>query len=389
MKPKIAGFIDDMQCWRHDLHQHPELSFAEEWTSRFVAERLRSFGVKVHTGLGRTGVVGEIKGGEEGKRAIGLRADMDALPIREMNDLDYRSATDGAMHACGHDGHVAMLLGAARYLAETRDFTGTAYVIFQPSEENAGGGRAMIEDGLFERFPVAAVYGLHNWPGIAAGEFAIRSGPMMASMDTFEIAVRGRGAHAAMPHLGCDSIAIACSIVGGLQMITSRTVSPTDSLVVSVTQIHAGDAWNVLPEETVIRGTTRAFKRSVRDHAGRSIRQIAAGIAQAHGASVEVRYVEQYPVTVNSAAETEFAAGVAAGLVGEDKVSRNLDPSMGAEDFAFMLERVPGAYIWLGNGPADDGRVLHSPHYDFNDDILPIGASYWAGLVENALPRRM
>jgi amidohydrolase len=388
LKPSIVGFQDEMRSWRRHLHRHPELPFAEEKTSAFVAEKLGSFGVQVHCGLAKTGVVGEIAGHDPDGPVIGLRADMDALPLQEMNAFEHRSACDGVMHACGHDGHITMLLGAARYLAATRDFKGTACLVFQPAEEGAGGGRVMIEEGLFERFPIETVYGLHNWPGIAAGEFAIRPGPMMASMDTFEITVRGRGAHAAMPHLGCDSIVIACAVVGGLQMIASRTVSPTDSVVVSATQIHAGDAWNVLPESTVIRGTVRAFKESVRQLARRSIEEIAVGIARAHGALAEMTYTPHYPVTVNAPAETEMAAGVAAGLVGDGRVHRDLDPSMGAEDFAFMLERKPGAYIWLGAGPAEGGKVLHSPHYDFNDEILPVGASYWASLVEKTLSRR-
>jgi amidohydrolase len=388
MKPQLLARLGEMQTWRRDLHRRPELAFREERTSRYVEEKLRSFGVEVHGGIAKTGLVGVIRAGEADDRAIGLRADLDALPLQEFNEFDHRSESDGVMHACGHDGHMAMLLGAAGYLAETRDFSGTACLIFQPAEEGAGGGRAMIEEGLFARFPVAAVYGLHNWPGIPAGEFAIRPGPMMASMDTFEIAVSGHGCHAAMPHLGCDPIVVAASIVNGLQTIASRAVSATDSIVVSVTQIHAGEAWNVIPEEAVIRGTVRTLEREVRNRAEHSIRRIADGIAAAHGASARTAYVEHYPVTVNTPAETEFAATVAAAVAGQGKVRRDLEPAMGAEDFAFMLEQKPGAYIWLGNGPAEQGRVLHSPHYDFNDETLPVGASYWAELVERALPKR-
>jgi amidohydrolase len=388
MKPQLLARLGEMQGWRRDLHRRPELAFKEERTSRYVEEKLRSFGIEVHRGLAKTGLLGVIRAGAGENRAIGLRADMDALPLQELNRFDHRSENDGVMHACGHDGHTAMLLGAAKYLAETRNFSGTVCVIFQPAEEGGGGGRAMVEDGLFNRFPVEAIYGLHNWPGLPAGEFAIRAGPMMASMDTFEIAVRGQGCHAAMPHLGCDPIVVAAFIINALQTIASRTVSPTDSIVVSVTQIHAGDAWNVIPEEAVIRGTVRTFKRELRKHAEQSIRRIAEGIAATHRASATTVYIEHYPVTVNTPEETEFAATAAAAVSRQETVHRNLDPSMGAEDFAFMLEQKPGAYIWLGNGPAENGRVLHSPNYDFNDEILPIGASYWVELVERALPKR-
>ncbi len=380
---RIAALHPEMTAWRRDLHAHPETAFEEHRTSAFVADKLKSFGIEVVSGLAGTGVVGVLKGKRDGSRAIGLRADMDALHIHEETNKPYASKVEGKMHACGHDGHTTMLLGAARALAETRDFAGTAYFIFQPAEENEGGGRVMVEEGLFDKFPVEAVYGLHNWPGLRKGQVCVRSGPVMAAYDVFELAVTGHGAHGAMPHQGIDPVVVAAQIVTALQTIASRNVDPVESVVVSVTQVHGGDAWNVIPEHVTLRGTVRSFKPEVQDMAEANIGRIAKGVAAALGAQVEMRYERRYPATVNSEAETLHAARIASAVVGRDNVVQRLSPSMGSEDFAFMLQKRPGSYIWLGAG--EDHPNLHSPHYDFNDDILPIGARYWARLVEETL----
>ncbi len=385
---RLIDTLAEMTAWRHDLHAHPETAFEEHRTAGLIADKLAGFGIAVQRGLARTGVVGTLAGRHGDGPAIGLRADMDALAMDEKNRFAHRSTEPGKMHACGHDGHSAMLLGAARYLAETRDFAGTVQFIFQPAEENEGGGRAMIEDGLFDRFPMDAVFGLHNMPGLAAGSFAMRAGPMMAAFDVFEIALSGRGAHAAMPHLGTDAIVAAAHLVTALQTLVSRAVDPLESAVVSVTQIHGGSAWNVLPEDVVLRGTTRHFRATVQQSLEDGIRRIAAGVAAAHGVGAELRYERRYPATVNTAPEAAFAAEVAAGLVGEDALDRAPPPLMGAEDFAFMLRERPGCYAWIGNGPGTGGCHLHNPHYDFNDAILPLGASYWVRLVETRLARR-
>ena len=383
---RIADFQEDLAAWRHEIHAHPETAFEETRTAEFVARRLHDFGIAVHRGLAGTGVVGTLTGSRPGTRAIALRADMDALHIQERNGVDYASQNPGKMHACGHDGHTTMLLGAARYLAETRNFAGTVHFVFQPAEENEGGGRVMVEQGLFEKFPVESVFGMHNWPGMPVGKFALRSGPMMASFDIFEITVKGKGAHAALPHLGVDPVIAAAQIVMGLQTITSRNTHPLEAAVVSVTQIHGGDTWNVIPDEVVLRGTTRSFKPELQDAIEAGIRRIAEGVASAMGASVAVRYERRYPPTVNSVAEAAVAASIASEVVGEANVDRELSPTMGSEDFAFMLQARPGAYVFIGNGPSN-GAGLHNPRYDFNDAILPIGASYWARLVERVLAK--
>ena len=382
---RIAEFQDDMTAWRRHIHRHPETAFEEHQTSDYVALRLHEFGIDVHRGLAGTGVVGTLKGAKGDGPAIGLRADMDALDIEEKNDVDYRSENPGKMHACGHDGHSTMLLGAAKYLAETRNFAGTVHFIFQPAEENEGGGRVMIEEGLFDKFPVESVYGMHNMPGIPAGEFAIRPGPIMASFDIFEITLTGTGTHAALPQLGRDAIVAGAQLVTALQTIASRTVSPFDAAVVSVTQMHAGDTWNVIPEEVVLRGTTRAFREETQTNMEAEICRLTDGIAAAFGIDAKVHYERRYPPTINDAAETDITVKVASELVGADMVSLDKDPMMGAEDFAFMLNEKPGAYMWIGNGPQEGGCMLHNPHYDFNDEVLPLGASYWAKLVETRL----
>ena len=383
---RIAAIHDEMTAWRRDIHAHPELGFEEERTAAVVAEKLESFGIPVHRGLAKTGVVGVLEGAP-GERAIALRADMDALPILEAGDAPYRSTNDGTMHACGHDGHTTMLLGAARYLAETRNFAGTVYFVFQPAEEGLGGGEAMVTEGLFERFPAEAVYGMHNWPGLAAGEIAVRTGPMMAACDEFEITVEGTGAHGAMPHLGIDPIVAAAQIVTGLQSIVARTMDPLEAGVVSVTKIHGGDAFNVIPQAVELAGTVRTFKPAVRETIAAGIERIATSTAAALGARANVSVEGRFPATVNTAEETARAEAAAQAVVGAERVHNDLAPCMGSEDFAYMLQARPGSYVWIGNGAGAGGCFLHNPGYDFNDEVLPVGASYWATLVERELAR--
>jgi len=381
----IERFADELVAWRRDIHCHPETAFEETRTSDLVAQRLESFGLTVNRGLAGTGVVGTLKAGTRA-RAIGLRADMDALRIFEQNAFEYRSSHEGKMHACGHDGHTTMLLGAARYLAETKRFDGTVHFIFQPAEEGEGGADRMIEEGLFDRFPVESVFGMHNWPGIPAGQFGLRAGPMMASMDTFEIEVIGRGAHAAMPHMGTDPVLAASHLVVALQSIASRNVRPVDAAVVTVTQFHAGEAWNVIPPRAILRGTTRSFLPETQELVERRLREITAGVAQTFGATATVHYERRSPPTVNAEKEALICRDVLRDLVGEPNVHYGIEPTMGAEDFSYMLQKKPGCYVFIGNGPAEGGCVLHNPRYDFNDEILTLGASYWARLVETMLP---
>lgn len=380
---------------RRDLHAHPELAYEETRTAAVVARTLRASGIEVHEGIGRTGVVGVLRAGH-GKAAIGLRADMDALPMTEQNTFAHRSTHTGRMHGCGHDGHTAMLLAAAEYLAATRCFDGTVNFIFQPAEEGRGGAAAMIADGLFERFPMQSVFGLHNWPGLPVGEMAVHDGPAMASSDEIEIVIEGRGAHAAMPHLGADPVLAGAAIVQALQSIVSRNVSPVDCGVVSITQFHAGEAYNVIPQSATLRGTARAFSPEVRDQLEAGIRRVAEGVAAAHGVTVAVSYRRGYPPTVNTSAEAAFCASVGRELLGDACVRTDYPPSMGAEDFAYMLECKPGCYIWLGNGGGPDagsrpgheeggGCMLHNPRYDFNDAVIPLGVAYWTRLVERFL----
>ena len=381
---RIAEFHDDLTNWRRDIHAHPELGFQEQRTSELVAQKLAEFGYEVHRGVGRTGIVGRLRVGTS-PRSIGLRADMDALPIQEATNLPYRSRNDGRMHACGHDGHTTMLLGAARYLAETRNFDGTVHLIFQPAEEGLGGGEAMVQDGLFDRFPCDAIFGMHNRPGLAIGKFQIRTGPMMAGGAYFDIAVIGRGAHGARPEAGIDPVIVASHITTALQTVVSRNVRPIDTAVLSVTQIHAGEAYNVIPEEASIRGTARAFSSETLALIEQNMRRIASGVAAGFGATAELDFRVIFPPLVNDAAEAEFIADVAAELVGENSVNRNGNLVMASEDFSFMLNRRPGAYIQIGNGDTPGGCEVHNPGYDFNDAALPFGASLFARLAERKL----
>ena len=369
--------------WRRHLHRYPELLYDVHATAAFIADKLRQFGVdEVVEGIGRTGVVGIIRGNGGAGRTIGLRADMDALPIEEATGQEWRSTVSGKMHACGHDGHMAMLLGAARYLSETRNFTGDVAVIFQPAEEGGGGGKAMIEDGLMDRFSIAEVYGMHNFPGLPVGQFAIRSGPIMAATDEFRILVRGKGGHAAQPQKTIDPIIVGTQIVGAMQTIVSRVADPVSALVVSVTEFHAGFAHNVIPSEAELGGTVRSFTPENREMAESRIRALAEGLAAAHGASAKVTYTRNYPPTVNHEIETLHAVEAAIAVAGEESVDTAFAPWTAAEDFSYMLEARPGAFIMLGNG---DSAGLHNPDYDFNDEALAYGISYWVRLAESRL----
>ncbi len=384
---RVADLADEITAWRRDFHQHPELLFDVHRTAGVVAEKLKQFGCdEVVTGLGRTGVVGVIKGrrGASG-RTIGLRADMDALPIEEDTGAPYTSQVPGKMHACGHDGHTAMLLGAAKYLSETRNFDGTAIMIFQPAEEGGGGGDAMVKDGLMERFGVEEVYGMHNMPGIPIGSFAIRPGPMMAAADRFDITVEGKGGHAARPHECIDTLLIACQIVNALQSVASRNVDPLESAVVSVCAFKAGETYNVIPQTAQLMGTVRTLTEAVRDLCETRIRAIVETVASAYGAKATIDYRRGYPVTLNQPERTAFMAKVAAEVGGERAVDTTVAPLMGAEDFSYMLEKRPGAYIFLGNG---DTAGVHHPKYDFNDAAIPYGVSLWAKIIETGMPAR-
>ncbi|NMG74066.1 M20 aminoacylase family protein [Aromatoleum diolicum] len=370
---------------RRDIHAHPELAFAEHRTADLVARHLESLGIEAHRGVGRTGVVGVLRSGRS-LRAVGLRADMDALPIQERNDFAHHSRHQGCMHACGHDGHTTMLLGAAEVLAAHPDFDGTVYFVFQPAEEGEGGADAMVDDGLFDRFPMESIFGMHNWPGQPAGQFAVHAGPVMASADRFDIEILGQGAHAAMPNLGTDSIVAGAALVQAIQSIVSRTLDPLDAAVVSVTQFHAGEAYNVIPDRAQLCGTVRAFSEAVQDQVEAALSRLCAGIAASHGVRVNIEYRRGYPPTINTATEAALCAEVAAALPG-CSVLADARPSMGAEDFAFFLRHKPGCYVWIGNGPGEGGCTLHNPHYDFNDQIIPAGVNYWIELVRRLLPK--
>jgi len=385
---RIADFHEEMTEWRRDLHAHPELSLEETRTGGIVAEKLRSFGVdEVVTGLAKTGVVGVIRGRGAGG-AIGLRADMDALPLTEETGAPYASRNPGVMHACGHDGHTTMLLGAAKYLAETRNFDGTVYVIFQPAEENLGGGEIMVTEGLFERFPMQLVFGLHNWPSVPAGQFYWRNGPTMAAVANIEITVTGKGTHGAHPDRGVDPIVVASQIVTALQTIVSRSIDPMDGGVVTIGSINGGQIYNIIPECVRMLGTARWFDPAVGDTLEQGVRRIATGIAASFGASADVLFERAYPATVNDADAVALARRAAEAVAGAARVEELDRPTMGGEDFAFMLEKKQGAYLMLGTGRTDADPQLHNPRFDFNDEMLPVGASYWATLAEQLLPRQ-
>ncbi len=383
----IVRMHDELTAWRRDFHAHPELGFEETRTSDLVAERLAAFGgIEVHRGLGKTGVIGTLRVGS-GSGTVGLRADMDALPIAEENEFGHRSASAGKMHACGHDGHTTMLLGAARHLAQTRSFDGTVHFIFQPAEEGRGGAGAMLADGLFEKFPCDAVFGMHNMPTLEANRFAVRAGPMMAGGAFFDIRITGKGAHAARPEAGIDPVMVASHISIALQTIVARNTPPIESVVVSVTKIAGGDAYNVIPQSALLAGTVRAFSNEMMALAEASMRRIVAGVADAFGAQAEVDFRVLFPPTVNDPAQADFAAQVCTELVGADKVDRNPPLIMGSEDFSLMLQRVPGCFVNLGNQRGDGEFELHHPRYDFNDEILPMGVAFFTRLVETRLSR--
>ncbi|MDB5850065.1 MAG: amidohydrolase [Rhodoferax sp.] len=378
---------------RRDIHAHPELCFEEVRTADVVAAKLTEWGIPIHRGLGTTGVVGIIKHGN-GTRAVGLRADMDALPLQEFNTFAHKSQHDGKMHACGHDGHTAMLLAAAQHLAKNRNFDGTVYLIFQPAEEGGGGAREMIKEGLFEQFPMEAVFGMHNWPGMPVGQFAVSPGPVMASSNEFKITIHGKGSHAALPHNGIDPVPIACQMVQGFQTIISRNMKPIDAGVISVTMIHAGAATNVVPDSCELQGTVRTFSLEVLDLIEQRMQQVAENISAAFGARCEFAFKRNYPPTVNHPEEAAFARQVMTGIVGAANVVKQ-EPTMGAEDFAFMLQAKPGAYVFIANGDGAHREMghgggpctLHNPSYDFNDDLIPLGATYWVQLAEAFLAR--
>lgn len=382
---RIADFHEDMIAWRHALHRHPEICYEEEWTSDFVAKQLTEFGIEIHRGLAKTGVVGVLHGRSDTGRAIGLRADMDGLPMDEETISDYKSESEGRMHACGHDGHMAMLLGAARYLSETRHFDGTVYFIFQPAEEGGAGARKMMDEGLFNQFPMDTVWGMHNWPGLPTGNIAVSTQTCMASADLFTVSITGQGGHAAMPHQAHDPILAAAHIITGLQAVISRQTNPLDSAVLSVTMMHGGSALNVIPDYVTLGGTARAIDPKTRKAVKDSLHHILSSLAAAYNCQVKIDWQVGYPPTINHRECSMRAAEIARLIAGQAHVHMDLPPSMGAEDFAFMLEDKPGAYIWLGAGDAVPGKMLHNSQYDFNDDILPIGTSYWARLAESEL----
>ena len=388
MQQMLAQWLPEITKWRRDIHQHPELGFNEHRTADIVAEKLNSFGYQVHRGLAKTGVVGTLRQGIT-SRAIGLRADMDALPIQETNNFAHCSVNANVMHACGHDGHTAMLLGAARCLAQSRNFDGTVHLIFQPAEEGMGGAKMMIEDGLFDRFPMDSIYGMHNWPGVPVGRFGVCTGPMLASNDNFDITITGKGGHAAMPHQSIDPIIIASELVGQLQTLISRNTNPVESAVLSVTQLQAGSAYNVIAEKAVLRGTLRTLSPETQSFLKLRMKETVAGLCAVKGAAGKLVFDEITPVLVNTEQETQHAIATATAVVGACNVNNQIDATMGAEDFAYMLQEKPGCYIFSGNGGIGDGEpcMLHNPGYDFNDDSIQWGVAYWCQLVETLLKK--
>jgi amidohydrolase len=388
---KIRTYHAELRTIRRDIHAHPELAFHESRTSQLVADQLAAWGIEVHRGLAKTGVVGVVKGKKSSSgRAIGLRADMDCLPMHETNSFAHKSTHAGRMHACGHDGHTTMLLGTARYLAETRNFNGTAYLIFQPAEEGGGGGKVMVEEGLFDRFPANEVYAVHNWPGLPPGQMAVRPGPVMAATDEILVTVRGKGGHAAMPHLTVDPVVITAQVISALQSIASRNANPLDAIVVSICSMETSQTgvFNVIPDFVRLIGTVRSFRPETRDLAEVRIREIIGGISKAMGASAEIAYNRGYPSTINTEREAMFAAKVGERVFGKNNVFTDAEPTMGGEDFSYMLQARPGAYVFLGQGGGPNNCFLHNPGYDFNDEVIPLGAGYLAALVEESLPLR-
>jgi len=379
--PEISNNQQQLKTWRQAIHANPEIAFKENQTADYIEKILIGMGVTVHPRLAGTGIVASITHGNSGK-SIGLRADIDALPIDEQTGLNYCSKNHGLMHACGHDGHTTMLLGAIQYLSETKNFDGSVYFIFQPAEEIEGGGEKMVQEGLFVKYPMDAIYAMHNWPGIDAGHMAIKSGPVMAAFDCFDIVVHGKGGHAAKPHLVKDPIIVAAQIITAIQSITSRETDPLHSIVVSITQVQGGDNYNVIPQSVHLKGTVRSFSTEIQERAEKSLRRIVDGMCLANDVKGELQYQRRYPATINHSKETDFARQIAQEVFGEDKVILDRDPSMGSEDFSFMLNQCPGSYVWIGNG---DSAALHNPQYDFNDGILDKGASYWVHLVEKFL----
>jgi amidohydrolase len=386
---KIRSYHAELRAIRRDIHAHPELAFQESRTSQLVADQLAAWGIEVHRGLAKTGLVGVVKGKKSSSgRAIGLRADMDCLPMHETSDIPHKSTHAGRMHACGHDGHTTMLLGTARYLAETQNFDGTAYLIFQPAEEGGGGGKVMVEEGLFDRFPANEVYAVHNWPGLPPGQMAVRPGPVMAATDEIVVMLRGKGGHAAMPHLTVDPVVITAQVISALQSIASRNANPLDAIVVSVCSMETSQTgvFNVIPDFVKLIGTVRTFRPETRDMAEVRIAEITTGIAKAMGGSAEISYRRGYPSTINTEREAIFAARVGERVFGKSNVFTDAEPTMGGEDFSYMLQARPGAYIFLGQGGGPNNCFLHNPGYDFNDEVIPLGAGYLAALVEESLP---